>query len=287
MNSEKLFFWALWRVLLIGTIFAPAGVILGQNLISNPGFETAPAQGGQTDLQNAGANTVYWGPNFTAQSGAGSTITSNSWTFGFTGTASLTGRGASEVEWFTSAAAQNWNPTPPHGGTYAVELNTDNATASMYAKPTLSSNIVAGKSYTLSFWVAPEIVWNAASGVSSIEYRVTIGGTSSVLLTGTIDAPALLVSSTWTHVSFTFISGTTTNDIRFWDGVLIGGTNSNYSSVFRYSNDVSFDDFSLSETPEPQTYAAEFLLLCVVGWVERKRLESLASRATALFKKAD
>ncbi|HWB57968.1 MAG TPA: hypothetical protein VG733_00685 [Chthoniobacteraceae bacterium] len=265
-----------------GSFCIPATLLHAQNLITNPGFETAPAAGGD-HLQGSGAGSAYYGNSFAS----GSTQTIQSWTFGYDGTVATSGGSAAQVEWFKSgtAAATSyvWDATPPHGGTYAVELNTDAPKGRMYAQPTLTSALTIGTTYKLSFWVAPENAWPTGSGVTQITGQVTVNG--GAILTFTLAAPASTTTSTWTQESVNFVATGTAPVIRIWDGTYLGsGTSTNYSSSVGGANDINLDDVSLTAavTPEPATLAGAFLLFGLAGWTERRRLRGLAWRLVRL-----
>ena len=260
-------------LLAAGAVSAPVSV-LAQNLIVNPGFETAPTAGGD-HLQGSGAGTAYYANSFASAN----TQTIQGWTFGFDGTVAKTGNSAAQVEWFKTgtavSTAYTWDATPPHGGTYAVELNTDAPKGRIYAQPSLSAPLIIGDTYKLTFFVSPENNWPTGSGVTTIQGQVTINGAS--VLTYSLSAPAGSTTSTWTQETVSFVATGTNPTIQLWDGVyLASGTSSNYSASAGGANDINLDDVSLTfVSPEPATWGAALLLLGVVAWAERKRLGSL------------
>lgn len=266
----------LAALLMAAPLCIPASSLFAQNLISNPGFETAPAAGGDHLQGNTGGYS-YYGNSFAG----GATQSIQGWTFGYDGTVATTGGSAAQVEWFkngtTASTAYVWDATPPHGGTYAVELNSDAPKGRMYAQPTLTGPLSVGATYKLSFWVAPENQWPTGSGVTSITGQVTING--SVILSFTLAAPTGTTTSTWTQESVNFVATGTAPVIRIWDGTYLGsGTSNNYSAGVGGSNDINIDDFSLTPVPEPATMAGAFLLLGVAVWTERRHLRSLVAR---------
>ncbi|MGB8353016.1 MAG: hypothetical protein WCD79_03940 [Chthoniobacteraceae bacterium] len=269
----------LARLLVLLFVFWTAAVpvsAVAQNLIVNSGFETAPAAGGD-HLQGSGAGTAYYANSFASSN----TQTIQGWTFGFDGTVAKTGNSAGQVEWFKAgtavSTAYTWDAVPPHGGTYAVELNTDAAKGRIYAQPSFTAPLIIGDTYKLTFFVSPENNWPTGSGVTTIQGEVTINGGS--VLTYSLSAPAGSGTSTWTQETVTFVATGTNPTIQLWDGVyLASGTSSNYSASAGGSNDINLDDVSLTfVSPEPSTWAAGFLLLGVAAWTERKRLGSLMS----------
>jgi len=261
--------------LVAGAVSAPVSV-LAQNLIVNPGFETAPAAGGD-HLQGSGTGTAYYANSFAG----GATQVIHGWTFGYDGTVAKTGNSAAQVEWFKTgtgvSTAYTWDATPPHGGTYAVELNTDAPKGRMYAEPSLTAPLIIGDTYKLSFFVSPENNWPTGSGITTIQGQVTINGGS--ILTYSLSAPSGSGTSTWTQETVSFVATGTNPTIQLWDGVyLASGSSSNYSTSAGGANDINLDDVSLTfVSPEPATWGAGFLLLGTVAWAERKRMGALVS----------
>jgi len=270
-------------LLVAGALSIPASRVHAQNLIVNPGFETAPAAGGD-HLQGSGAGSAWYANSFAS----GSVQTIQGWTFGYDGTVATTGNSAAQIEWFKSGTAAStayiWDATPPHGGTYAVELNTDAPTGRIYAQPSLTAALITGATYQLTFWVSPENAWPTGSGVTSVTGQVTVNG--GVILTFTLAAPTGGTTSAWVQESVSFVASGTAPVIKIWDGTyLASGTSNNYSASAGGSDDINIDDFTLVRVlPEPSTWAGAFLLFGLVGWTERRRLKSLASLLAAAFR---
>ncbi len=225
-----------------------------QNLIVNGGFETPPAAGSG----NFPSSTAYYsntvGTTQVTPAGTG-------WTFGFDTANTDTGR----AEWFTATQKETWNQPPSAtGGTYALELNSDNATEHLYVEQALS--LTTGRTYTLKLDIAPETAFPNSpypSVVVTLRDGSALGSTALATFTFTV------TSSGWQTVSTSFVAPAGVSEIRFEDSAPGGSAQS----------DINLDNLSLVPvTPEPGTWWSAVVILVGVCALERKRFRTAFRR---------
>ncbi len=248
-------------------LFAQVGS--GQNLFTNPGFETAPASGGSPapgQLGGFAPGVPYYATNFpvtgTGANRVATPVTVDGWTFGVTGKGMAQTGGRTrfaEMEWFKptgtiNASGAPWDPTTTHGGLYAIMLNSDSTTNHVFAQQSVS--LTAGVTYTLSVWVSGEN--QVTSPEPTLIITVNPGGASPITTT-----TAAAVPGVWTLETFSFVSNVTgTVPIRFEDNP------SSSQPLF----DMAIDDVSLvAVTPEPGTLVGLAVFGLGIGVVERRR----------------
>ncbi len=134
---------------------------------------------------------------------------------------------------YTEPALQN---SGAHGGTYAVGYSAATATTGFYQNVT---NIVAGTSYTISFWYksagddTDSRLWAIYKDTAGAAVYTTADATTDTFRTNNGYLPS---AATWTQYTATMPAGTGVTNLDVAVRVYTGGT-------------ASFDDFTLSAGP--------------------------------------
>lgn len=206
------------------------------NLIRNGDFELNGATAGvsQANLSNA----------------AFSALVDFSTAFG----TSLGGDG--ELDLFTTDASYL---TPPQSGSWQVGLHGDGVTYDAFSLQ-LSSPVVSGNEYRLSFYVAAPIGMHP-NGMVSVQIGISADSAS-------------LGSAVYTSNMLFGSGGWQAHDVAF-----VAPTSGSYLTVRNVSVYTVVDNFTLAPVPEPETYAMLALGLGLLGLRARHSSRKSATMA--------
>ena len=207
---------------LIAVLFAPATGMAqaGPNLVINGDFENHTGTGCQNNLPNP-----YFG-----------TVIANATAFG----------PSNEIDVYTGACYG----LPAIQGTTKVSVRTKPSLAADQFTLDLSSPVVASASYSLSFWVQPDVTFTSSVG------RVEIGLASTAYTTGTLVymAPQPPLNQ-WTQYTLVFTAPVTAGYLS----VSSGGTTAGWTHV----DAVELRSAGCNPVPVPYCTAKVNSLACV------------------------
>lgn len=241
-----------WSVLSVLLLLLGLGRVAAQtNLLSNPGFETAPAQNsGDITGQGWYTQSIGW-------SGSSSqTFTVNNWTFGKTANFTTSGE-PTRLHWFRTNDRPGWAPAP-RSGNFAVQLNTDHLQTQVYIEQSLT---LAPGGYYFGAYFTWETV-NLSDSLTGVVLEVRQG--STVLASQTFTAgPTSTQPPVWNLAAMHYqVTTAGTYTFRILDYVPLTGK-------ARQQNVIIDDAFVV--VPEPSVWAALAVLGVMCGVMEWRR----------------